>query len=600
MVGLPCDSITTPVAFAHKSMRQSGATVAGVLSTLTFPPLSSIPSISDPSVSAGQWARFTAMVQDVWDTEWFVASSPEGQSALLTENAVASSHDAAVLAERLPVYLVSVPGETDWARGSDCLPAVPSVSASASATKLKRKRDETDNIESTVADENIDLNEGKVQATVSSARPPRPNDTLKRSKAGVEADAFDQPLLSGSAAANVIGLNSPDVGAASATAVVAKLYCVGYDGFSGAPPINSVIEVVGVVQDGLDVGSAADDAFAAEIIARNPRNVRRLHVVSWRTVTACEANPLVAELGVHAIPSARMDAASAAHHMRPQLIQFLASAMMGDLLAAEYVLLALLARPVRTGAQLLGKLSVNVVFPENVGTEVPSRFVRALRYLCPRVVVVDVSIASLNSSDVYPRKDYELNRLKAGRLQIAPGTCLVTDESRLTNGQLAERGMKNLRALASVVQRATAPLDFQYYESQMEVHCCTVMISRGGKSIINGDVVVRVHENKEVSYPNWESTDRDIVRKMRLALTLLAENGEFDITQEASDDVATAYVEARKQGRAKDGQESLQRWLNVARCSARSFGQNKLSLELWKYAIGLERAREDRITNTKT
>lgn len=610
MVGLPYDSTKSPVSFAHNAMRQPGATVATVLSSLVPPPMASLPLLTDPSARPGQWVRYTAMVQDVWDTELFVASSPDGQSAILTENAVASSHHAAQLAERLPLYLVSVPGETDWVRGDHRPPANPSaipvvsLPQSNPSFKLKRTRDDVE-----MADEAAEAEAAALSASTpiptstipaSASRPPpcparlsRPSLSDKR----VKPTSQDSQISSATLPALTIGLNTPDVGAVSASAVVAKLYDVGREGQAVAPALNSVVEVVGVVQDGVDFCATPDDAFAAEVVARNPRNVRRLHVVRWRVVPAHEGNPLVARLGVNAISSARADAAGAAHHLRTLLVRYLASALLGDILAAEYVLLALVARPVRTGAQLLGKLSVNVVLPTCANSNVAPRFLRALRHICSRVVAVDVNIASMNSAEIYPRKDYELNRLKAGRLQLAAGTCLVTDETQLTHGRLAERGVKNIRALASVAQRATAPLDFQYYESEMEMQCSTILLTQRGKSVIGGDVVVRVCENKEVSLPDWESSDADTVEKMRLSLTLLAEYGDFDISQEASDEVANAYVEARKKGLAKDGQESLQRWLSVARCCARSFGEQKLSLERWKYALALEQSREARVVN---
>lgn len=587
MVGIQCDSIMSPVSAAHKAIRQPNATVAQALASLSSPPLESIPRLTDPGARPGQWVRYTAMVQDIWDMELFVANSPDGQSGLLLENAAPSTHAAAQLAERLPLYLVSIPGETEWVcaarNNSNQRPAAPRSVPPPQPTQQKLKRTRSD-VEMEDAAAPLDVDESAVTA----ARPPVPARSYtsdKRSKPSNEHVPTPAPVVT------AMGLNTPVHNQHAASAVVAKLYDV--DGTS--PSLNTVMEVVGILQEGVDVSTASDDAFAAELVARNPRNVMRLHIVKWRQVPAWELNPLAARLGEGGVAAARQEVTTVAHGLRDMMIKYLASALMGDVVAAEYLLLALLSRPVRAGDQLLGKLSVNIVLPASVSDEVGARFIRAVKNLCASVIQIDVNIASMNSVEVFARKDYDLNRLKAGCLQLTSGSCLLANETALSHGRLAERGVKNIRALTSVSQRCLSPVDFHYYESEMEVQCCTVLLSKGGKSIIGSDVVVRVCEDSSMKLLEWEAYNADLIGKMRLALTLLAEHGKFDILKEASDEVANAYVEARKQGLAKDGQESLQRWLGVARCCARSFGESVLSAERWRYALELEKTREGRV-----
>jgi len=43
-----------------------------------------------------------------------------------------------------------------------------------------------------------------------------------------------------------------------------------------------------------------------------------------------------------------------------------------------------------------------------------------------------LSTGSLNARSWVPRKDYTVNRLRSGPLQLAPGTALILDETALS------------------------------------------------------------------------------------------------------------------------------------------------------------------------
>lgn len=574
---------TSPVDAAHRSIHQPNADVQKVLSSLTVPSLHDIPSITDPAAKPGQWAKYTAMVQDIWDTEIFVSSSPDGKSGLLVENAAASEHAGSKLAERLPIYLVSLPGETHWARHQelnkslDRNPSSAQANTSTSAHSGKRAR-ELDTTQDTEMDD----------SPVESATPQRQNNDLPEPH-----DKRSRPN-SNNQSSNLVdlGLNLPVHGQPGASAIVAKLYD---SDKSRQVKINSVVEVVGILQDGLDLHADSDvsDEFAAEFAARNPRNVKRLHVVSWRELSPWEQHPLTCKLGKSGFEAARNELAGVAKGMREIIIKYFASALCGDIVAAEYLLLCLVSKPSRTETTtILGKLAINIVYPNGRGTTEVANILGALRNVMASVVEVPVNIAGLNSLDLYPKKDYTLNRLKAGALQMAPGTCLFGNECALSNGQLAERGVKNVRALSTLAQRCMIPIDFEYYESEVAVDCCSVFVSNGGKSIIPTDATVRVRETGgETELQGWKTYDEDLLRKMRLAICLMRDDGEFEICDEAARAVENIYIEARKVGQAEDGQETLQRWLSTARCCARSFGESSLTAERWMHAVQLERSR---------
>ena len=93
----------------------------------------------------GSWVNYTGLVQDVWDTEIFMSTCSTGQSALLVESVtgdVLPSDDSVKLSERLPIYLVAVPGQTDWSKGID-VPQVPSVTPTPCLIKWTCETEET-------------------------------------------------------------------------------------------------------------------------------------------------------------------------------------------------------------------------------------------------------------------------------------------------------------------------------------------------------------------------------------------------------------------------------------------------------------------------
>lgn len=79
-----------------------------------------------------------------------------------------------------------------------------------------------------------------------------------------------------------------------------------------------------------------------------------------------------------------------------------------------------------------------------------------------------LSLSVMNTWRFSPRKDYTLNRLVAGALQLAPGTHLLVDETALEPGRLSEVGVQNLAALGHVIQQQSVTYDFQFHKTEFE------------------------------------------------------------------------------------------------------------------------------------
>ena len=137
--------------------------------------------------------------------------------------------------------------------------------------------------------------------------------------------------------------------------------------------------------------------------------------------------------------------------LRDKLVAFLArGATRGDAFAAEYLLLHLLSRvrrsssdPASATARVpIGTVPLNLVVgaaEEGSGAgaaHFASRLGATLASLAPACHVQPLDGASLSARPFAPRKDYTLNRLCSGVLQLSAGTVIVLDETKLRPGAL--------------------------------------------------------------------------------------------------------------------------------------------------------------------
>lgn len=307
-----------------------------------------------------------------------------------------------------------------------------------------------------------------------------------------------------------------------------------YDADTMSFPVNQVYDFVGVLaidasrtsfqQGATDMD--VDDAFLEEHLAHDPPTsvVPRLHAICFRPVApgapvlpcgafrapqthvqALHAEAAARKAGTAIDPSllsypssheqaqrvlaelarAQANAASASaspgssasasgdiEATRAQVVALLTSALGGDKLAAEYLLLNLISRVyARVDGMPLGVMSLALSHAGGVGTpqqpqlsSTEGDLAPAVTALCalmaqlvPSSAKLSLSIASLNERYWSPRKDMTANRLISGPLQLAKsqGTCLLLDESAMQQGRLNDHGCRNLRALQTLVESQT-------------------------------------------------------------------------------------------------------------------------------------------------
>ena len=280
--------------------------------------------------------------------------------------------------------------------------------------------------------------------------------------------------------------------------------------------------------------------------------------------------------------------------IRTALIQHLAVPLGGDVLAAEYVLAAIVSRVhTRTDSLALGKLSVTLMgVPE--GGDLPRNLAAAIADIAPYVAHLPLSIAGLNARSWTPKKDYGVNRLRSGPLQLAPGTVAILDETALTSGQLRETGVRNVQALKQLVQLQELEYDFQYHQMRMPVDLPVVVLTsaKQGDSVVQGGecrVPLRMVKDTGVAEP----MDPVMARTMRRFMAR-AWGSDHSISEKAGKEIESEMVAAR-QGERKATELEFHRWLTIARLCALSSGETDLTVKHWKHAMECERKTEERL-----
>ncbi|KAB0405771.1 hypothetical protein E2I00_001612, partial [Balaenoptera physalus] len=207
--------------------------------------------------------------------------------------------------------------------------------------------------------------------------------------------------------------------------------------------------------------------------------------------------------------------------VRAELLGFLTHALLGDSLAAEYLILHLISTVyTRRDVLPLGKFTVNLSgCPRN--STFTEHLYRIIQHLVPAM-----TIANMNHLKFIPHKDYTANRLVSGLLQLPSNTSLVIDETLLEQGQLDTPGVHNVTALSNLITWQKVDYDFNYH--QMEFPCnINVFITSEGRSLLPADC--QIHLQPQLIPPNMEEYMNSllsavlpsVLNKFRIYLTLL-------------------------------------------------------------------------------
>jgi len=470
--------------------------------------------------------------------------------------------------DRLALYCVSPPGEAAWV--VDHFRKVEGVEAGPSGTRtnnLKRS------LEGEVGDMEVETE----------SEPAGSGGTEAAKKHKTESG-------SGEAASQTVGTQKPSMNlplpASHGKASIVKLY----DVKDGDIKLNDVIEVVGIVS--LDPNLAVpdvDDEMGSSPSLPPPSLVPRLHALTFTHLS--HNNPLLPSLP----PFPPVNEVA-----RVELLHILTTCMLGDKLAADYLLLHLISKVyLRRDVLVLGKLSLNL---HNMTTheEWPKRLATLLSLFTTNSHYLPLSRASLDSSSFTPKKDFEANRLVSGCLQLGPSTHLWLDETVMTDGQLTAPGLKNLTALGNLITWQKLEYDFKFQAMEYETDIPCLVMSEG-RSMLPSDMQIMVKPDQVEARPDLISKTfcevganltgelLDRIRQYITTSRLL----EYNLTENVMKAVQDDFVSMRQ---AEQGMtaEDFHALLVLGRLISLSHGRTSLDPQDWEKAKRMEKERKER------
>ena len=583
------------------------------------------------AVPPGALVRFVGMVQDVHDPEFYVGAYdevlPDGSRRVRTgkfrdELTLAPGGEVRPREQstwcRTPLVCVPVPGESAWvSRGAAGAAGAPPPAPRAAAKKRGASDDgggdEAAAAAAAPAGEAMSVDDGAKRARDGAA-------AAAAATAGADAPLRCEPCGDGDAPTG----DAPPAEAADAwSRAAAGAYLVKvYDGDGGgddepALRVNEVVEVWGVLELGVAEPMAAADAMddnvcigveghadglaalvAQERALRPPPSAQpRLHCFVHRKLERT-SHPLLPPPGAADEALALSGARAQLAAIRPALIAALGASLGGDVVAGELVLLAVISRVVgRHGAAPLGKLHLNVSGcpPPAAGapwSPAAVSVVKVLSDVLPQCAALGLSPAKLNAARYVPSKDVDANTLRGGALQLPLGATLVLDEAQMSEGKLDAAGIKNVRALADVLERQKLGYDFTYFEVDFEADATLVSLSTSPSMLPLGcEVPLRL--DAAAAAPPAELATGSWLAMARAYVGLAVRAQRLEVPEEMTALLQDDFVRSR-QATPSITAEDFARWLTTTRLLAASHLEPAVRPEHYHAVKALEMQRLER------
>ncbi|KAI8639782.1 mini-chromosome maintenance replisome factor-domain-containing protein [Parasitella parasitica] len=370
--------------------------------------------------------------------------------------------------------------------------------------------------------------------------------------------------------------------------------------------VGQLIEIIGI--RGHDLQNVQQqDQHGFDPVLDSFLNVPVIHAIAFNNLEAVNSCPLVNYEEVR----------YQAHDVRSQLIGYISSAVGGDTLVAEYILLQLLSRiTVKNGGLKIGNFTLNVSrFPAHKITEAEkktplltlnnpsSKFLaNVLQNLSIHHVNLPLTIDGLNKTKFSPKSIGE--NLEAGVLQLIDGTVLLVDETVLDEGQLVDPGVRNFRALQNVIQNQTLTYEFPYSQYDFDTDISVLSLSSSRSMLPNHCTISLepIHSLEDNSPENLAQPSEETLNLFRKFIHA-GKYGSYDISKDVSEYIQNSFVEERKLATENEielpTQEDLMYHMNLARLAAASFGESSLTQERYDYVVNLDKKRKLRIIDSR-
>ncbi|CAJ1974554.1 unnamed protein product [Sphenostylis stenocarpa] len=523
------------------------------------------------SIKPNTLVRFRGMVQDMPGNEFYVGAYKDGsvwrtnKYMDVSQYPIRSSADTRIWERRL-LYCVPVPGLSPWTEVSAEDFGNLSLDWMLDSREKRRREDGESSDMHVSCDEVQDSPNAK-----------RMREGEHSSIASHSQEAATDIASSGTSLGYDIGSNSPPC--------LVKIY----DSSESEVKLNDIFEFVGILTSDPELQEDNEDCdlsngFSEDPLRHFPPNkVPRLHCFIHRKLVIqdfLKNNPTI---------EPKPDSVKG---LREALLRHLTAILGNDDVTSHFVLLHLLSKVhARDNALAVGKLSLNLTcFKKETVSVFGKQLTLVLKNLLPFTFYIPLTVEYLNAVSLAPKKNYYTNRLETGVLQLAEGSHLIVDETKLEAGTLNSVGVENCRLLKNLMELQQVEYDFKYFKMDMKTDTQLLVLSEGKSNILPADVIVPF----QPSANNYsEAVTTEVLEAWRWYLATVRQL-PHSIEPEMQKVVEMDLVAARQADRSLGPQE-LSRLLTMGRLMSLSYGETSLSLEHWQMVKELERLRRQRL-----
>jgi len=248
------------------------------------------------------------------------------------------------------------------------------------------------------------------------------------------------------------------------------------------------------------------------------------------------------------------------------------------------------------GDQSLGSWSLNLgCWPEGLDV---CKFKDTVAQFVPRVACYEVTAEKLNSERWRPVKDFTANRLVASQLQLAAGTLVIFDETKMAAGNLVDAGVRNMDAIRTLVNDRQLACDFQSYEVKIPLEVQTINVSSRKSIVADIDVLLPVRPSSGILGVGVQAIDAAALDAVRLLLALITRTAKpLRIPDDVAHKFGADFAAAREQRDIKP--ELAHSWMSLARAFCLTHGDDELSAEKWSQVLEMEVERLQRCRQEK-
>jgi hypothetical protein len=517
----------------------------------------------------GSLVRFRCMAQYTYNPEMFAgeydhvnlstgervrAHAPYCDAMEVPPGFTADMTDQVIqLMERLPVHCMSIPHESSWVSLSGSA-ACGGQGIALALQRAKRSRGDDSMEEELSAGPSLCVPHSHSSQSAMDCDG-CDDENKKRLRAGAAASET-------STAAHAAG-GRPDLVPGAPHVKHAAIVKVYHD--AASVKVNEAYEFVGilccdpVLEEPGTVCGFVEDAQAAAVrtvaASTGPASssvIPRLHAVTFRQLSP-SWNPALDLLSPAEQALRRTALMSALTTTRARVVNSLKSALMGDGLAAEYLLCHMLSRVYHRVCEMpVGKFSLAITglpAAAAVGTSATKELVAVMQGLRPAVAYVPMSIKNMNSKLMVPKMNFDTEMLHTGDLQVAPATQIICDETAMEDGQLDEKGLKNLHCLQQLATFQHILFDFNFDWMKFPTDVPVLVMSQGrAKPLMKTDVVVKLTPDSgaaAASQAGGTEESPEVQELCRIYMGL-ARALDVGVNNEVEQMVPSSFVEARK------------------------------------------------------